>query len=376
MSIPTQHYALYLEKKQGTLEIKQLDVPELGPEEFLVRVEAAALNPADWKILDHGIIVDKYPAILGFDGAGVVVKVGSAVKGFAVGDRVLVQTGSLPEDGTMIGTFQQYMRVRPTWATKIPPNLSFEEAATVPSGVASSALPLYSRDEGAQSAKLIAPYEEGGRGRYAGQPIFILGGATSLGQYGASSPFRKLVGPYSRASRHAAIQFARLSGFSPIVTTASLHNADLLKSLGATHVLDRRLPTETLVKEACAIAGKPFELVYDAVSESDTLAAAYQATAPTGDLIVVLLNPIPGADPNSQKRVHIAQGYLTKPVNLAASAALLAKLPELLEKDEIKCNRHEVIPGGLRGVAVGFERLRRNQVSAVKLVVRPQEGLA
>ncbi|KAJ3009216.1 hypothetical protein NUW54_g2863 [Trametes sanguinea] len=167
MSIPTQHYALYLEKKQGTLEIKQLDVPELGPEDFLVRVEAAALNPADWKILDHGIIVDKYPAILGFDGAGVVVKVGSAVKGFAVGDRVLVQTGTLPEDGTMIGTFQQYMRVRPTWATKIPANLSFEEAATVPSGVASSALPLYSRDAGAQSAKLIAPYEEGGRGRYA-----------------------------------------------------------------------------------------------------------------------------------------------------------------------------------------------------------------
>ncbi|KAJ3006102.1 hypothetical protein NUW54_g4059 [Trametes sanguinea] len=195
-----------------------------------------------------------------------VVKVGNAVKGFAVADRVLVQTGTLPEDGTMIGTFQQYMRVRPTRTTKvsigIPPNLSFEEAVTVPSGVASSALPLFSRDEGAQSAKLIAPHEEGGRERYAGQPILILGGATSLGQY--------------------AIQFARLTGFSPIVTTASLHNADLLKSLGATHVLHRKLYTETLVKEACVIAGKHFELVYDAVSKSDTLVAAYQATAPQG----------------------------------------------------------------------------------------------
>ncbi|KAI9058204.1 hypothetical protein FKP32DRAFT_1248263 [Trametes sanguinea] len=90
----------------------------------------------------------------------------------------------------------------------------------------------------------------------------------------------------------------------------------------------------------------------------------------------VPVNPMPGADPSSQKRVQIAQGYLGKPANLAASVALLAKLSVLLEKGEIKCNRHEAIPGGLRGVAVGFDCLRRNRVSAVKSVARPQEGLA
>ncbi|OSD03831.1 GroES-like protein [Trametes coccinea BRFM310] len=353
MSIPTQQYALVVEKKQGPLELKQIDVPQPGEGELLVRIEATALNPADWKILDHGILVEKFPAILGFDGAGVVVKVGSAIKDYAVGDRVLFQTGTLPEDGTAIGTFQQYVRVRPTWGTKIPNNVSFEAAATVPSGLASTALALYSRVEGAPSAKLIAPWEEGGRGYYAGKPIFILGGATSLGQY--------------------AIQLARLSGFSPIITTASLHNAELLKSLGATHVLDRKLPSETLVKEAIGIAGKHFDLVYDAVSEPETLAPGYQATSPTGVFIVVLTNPVPGADANSQKQVHLARGFFTMPFNLAASAALLAKLPELLEKGEIKTNRVEVISGGLRGVAAGLERLRRNEVSAVKLVVRPQE---
>ena len=56
--------------------------------EILVKVEATALNPLDWKIQAYGLIVEKYPAILGFDGAGTVVEVGEDVTSFAVGDRV------------------------------------------------------------------------------------------------------------------------------------------------------------------------------------------------------------------------------------------------------------------------------------------------
>ncbi|KAI8992785.1 GroES-like protein [Trametes punicea] len=353
MPIPTQQPAIVLEKKFGPLVLKQVDVPKPDADEVLVRIEATALNPGDWKVQAHGILVEKYPAVMGFEATGVVVEVGSAVKDYTVGDRVLFQGALDLNTGESYGTFLQYTTVGPDRMAKIPENLSFEEAATIISGLSTAALSLYNTDERAPSAKLIPPWEEQGRAIYAGKPIFLLGGATCVGQY--------------------VIQLARLSGFSPIIATASPRNADLLKSLGATHVLDRNLPSDTLLKEAREIAGGPFDVVYDAVSEPETLAVAYQATAPTGTLIAVLPTPIPGADQNSQKRVHVATAFLIMPFNRAVSRSLLAKIPELLERGEIKPTRVEVIPGGLRGVPEGLERLRKNAVSAAKLVVKPQE---
>ena len=136
--------------------------------------------------------------------------------------------------------------------------------------------------------------------------------------------------------RNAVIQLARLSGFAPIITTASLHNSDLLKSFGATHVIDRTLSPETVAQQAREIAGGLIDLVYDAISVTDTLAAGYQATSPQGDFVVVLPEPIPGADANSQKKVHLAHGLFHTPINRASGKNLLAKLPELLEKGDIK----------------------------------------
>ena len=84
----TTHKALLLLEKQGSLAVRDIETPKPGPGEILVKVEAAALNPLDWKIQAYGLIVEKYPAILGFDGAGTVVEVGEDVTSFAVGDRV------------------------------------------------------------------------------------------------------------------------------------------------------------------------------------------------------------------------------------------------------------------------------------------------
>ncbi|OSD03833.1 GroES-like protein [Trametes coccinea BRFM310] len=352
MSIPTKQLALVLEEERGPLVIKHIDVPKPGPEEILVRIEAAGLNPGDWKVVRLGKLIDKYPVILGFDAAGVAVEVGSNVKDYAVGDRVLFQGWFDFATREAHGHYKQYSIAIPEVRAKFPASLSFEEAATIPSGLAAAALPLYSRVELAPSAKLIPPWEEGGRGYYAGKPFFVLGGASSIGQY--------------------VIQLARLSGFSPIITTASLHNTDLLKSLGATHVLDRKLPSETLVKEACEIAGGPLEVVFDAVSLPDTLVIGYQATAPTGTFVKVNSESIPGVE-NPEKKVHFGRGLFNAPFNAAVSLSLLAKLPELLENGDIKPNRVEVIPGGLRGVDPGLDRLQNNEVSAVKLVVKPQE---
>ena len=122
------------------------------------------------------------------------------------------------------------------------------------------------------------------------------------------------------------------------MTTASLHNTDFLKSLGATHILDRKLPDETIKAEATKIAGSLFGIVYDAVSEEDTLALGYALTAPGGDFATLLAyNPIRGRDDaGTGKRVHEVRGFFQLPVNHALSVSLLAASTKLLESGALK----------------------------------------
>jgi len=54
-----------------------------GPSELLIKVQATALNPEYWKIRKHGILAEKYPAVLGWDAAGIVEEIGEGVTGFA-----------------------------------------------------------------------------------------------------------------------------------------------------------------------------------------------------------------------------------------------------------------------------------------------------
>ena len=168
-----------------------------------------------------------------------------------------------------------------------------------------------------------------------------------------------------------AIQLAKLSGFSPIITTASLKNAELLKSYGATHVLDRSLPQDALIAEVFKIAGGPISVVYDAISLPDTQAVGYALLAPNGQLLTVLPSTI--KDTTEGRSVVAVVGVVQLPYNVEFSKVLLAQLPAWLESGEIKPLRVEVIPGGLGGITAGLDKLKNNQVSGAKLVVRPQE---
>jgi NADPH:quinone reductase-like Zn-dependent oxidoreductase len=84
------------------------------------------------------------------------------------------------------GTFQQYCVVEAEITSHIPANVSFDEASTLPSGIGTAFLGLYappSETRGA-GAGLVPFYEPGGLNKYAGRPIIIIGGATSMGQFG------------------------------------------------------------------------------------------------------------------------------------------------------------------------------------------------
>ncbi|EJF58192.1 GroES-like protein [Dichomitus squalens] len=343
--------ALILPEKQGEWKVVDVPIPTPGPKDVLVKVVATALNPVDWKIKEYGYFVSDYPFVGGTDGAGIVEQVGSEVSNLAKGDKILFQ-GWFTNDKA---TFQQYTIVPAEITAKIPENISFDQAASVPLGLATVTTGLWNHHPDAKSASLVAPYEEGGETTYAGKPAVILGGSSSVGQY--------------------AIQAARLSKFSPIITTASPHNEALLKSLGATHVLDRSLPASTLAAEVAKIAGgKPVEFVYDAISLADTQALGYDVLAPGGVLFLTLPVQIPEDKRKAgDKKIVNVFGNVHSPENRQLGVEQYSRLTEWLKTGAIVPNKVEVLPNGLAGIPEGLERLKNNKVSGTKLIGHPQE---
>lgn len=130
------------------------------------------------------------------------------------------------------------------------------------------------------------------------------------------------------------IQLSKLAGFSPIITTASLRNADNLKSQGATHVLDRNLSDDALLAEVQKIATAPIKLVFDAVSEPKTQKVAYKAVAPGGTLAIVLVPAVEAVDP--EKRIVQTQGNTNIPQHRKLGASLYSKVTALLEEGALK----------------------------------------
>ncbi len=219
---------------------------------------------------------------------------------------------------------------------KLPNRLSFEEGVTILSPMSTVAFSLYSHKPGTESLRMSPPWEDG-CGKYADKSIFISGGATQVGQFGQ---FNKPARKHQRAYPHlTALQWAKLSGFSPIITTASLHNTELLKSQGATHVLDRKLPQGTIVEQVKAIACGLVDLSYDTVVENDTIALATAAVKPGGQLVVSihgkeeLLTKL-----TKHKGVQwlIGRGLQSTEQNKGALSGLLPKLPGLIKEGVIK----------------------------------------
>ncbi|KAH7904144.1 chaperonin 10-like protein [Hygrophoropsis aurantiaca] len=337
--------ALWLTEKQGSFALGPKEIPTPGPGEILVKIHSAGLNPIDWKIAAFGFLVEDYPAVLGNEAAGTVEAVGEGVANVVEGDKVFFQ-GPMDNRGA---AFQQYAVAPAAVASKIPPNISFDEAAALSVGIATAVIPLYSQSP--VGIGYQAPWD-GGRGKYSGQPIVVLGGASSVGQY--------------------VIQLARLSGFSPIIATASPHNSALLASLGATHVLDRNLPFSAIADEISKITAVPVGLVYSTVALPDVQQGGYDVLAPGGHIVLVSTSSINPREGDGKKIVGVF-GSWHAPGNAAFGSAVAPELTKLLADGDIVPAAVEVVPGGLGGVVAGLERLKSDQVSAKKLVVRPWE---
>ncbi|MEU0004796.1 NADP-dependent oxidoreductase [Streptomyces sp. NPDC006314] len=114
------------------LEYGEVRDPKVGPDQVLVKVRAAAVNPVDWKCREgylDAILDPVFPVIPGWDVSGTVVRPGASVTEFSAGDEVI---GYVREDFLSRGTFAEYVAAPVRTLARKPRNLSFEEAAGLP----------------------------------------------------------------------------------------------------------------------------------------------------------------------------------------------------------------------------------------------------
>ncbi|WP_404868356.1 NADP-dependent oxidoreductase [Kitasatospora griseola] len=174
--------------------------PRPGPEDVLVEIHAASVNPLDFKIRDGAfkrILPYRLPLVLGNDLAGVVVRVGSAVTRFAVGDEIYARP-----DKDRIGTFAELIAVHQDDLAPKPAALTMAQAASLPLVALTAWQALVERAQ-------VRP----------GQKVLVHGGSGGVGTI--------------------ALQLARHLG-AHVATTASAANADLVEELGADVVVDYR----------------------------------------------------------------------------------------------------------------------------------------
>ncbi|KOS48016.1 hypothetical protein ACN38_g966 [Penicillium nordicum] len=204
------HHAAVLPQNGGPLSVEERATPEPGPNEVLIEVKAVALNPVDYYQRDFGIPpVPIYPAVIGSDTSGLVVKVGSNVTTApAPGSRVIAFASSFYQNGSADhGAFQKYALAQSEGVIALPDNLSFEEGAVLPLAVLTS-LTAWTTIDISIGTK-YTPQDK--------QAILIWGGASSVGTL--------------------SVQSAKSLGFT-VYATASPKHHDYLKKLGAHALFD------------------------------------------------------------------------------------------------------------------------------------------
>lgn len=223
----------------SVLESAEVAIPRPGPGDVLVRVAAASVHPGDYFVMTGEPYIVRLVfgirrprrTIPGMDLAGVVAAVGKNVTALRPGDQVF-GWGSA-------GALAQYACVRADTLVHVPANLSVEEAAAVPTS-AMTAL---------QALRDVAQLRPG-------QTALVTGASGGVGSF--------------------AVQIAKTYG-AEVTGVCSTRNVDLVRALGADHVVDYTATEFTR-------AGKRYDVILDSV-EAQPLAAARRALTPTGTLI-------------------------------------------------------------------------------------------
>ena len=220
------------------LKARDIDKPEIGADEVLIRVQAASVHVGDWILMTGSPFVMRFATGLskpknqvpGTDVAGTVEAVGPDVKSLRPGDEVF---------GWCAGAFAEYASAPEGQLIKKPARLTFDEAAAV--GVSASTALQLLRDNGK-----VQP----------GQSVLVNGASGGVGSF--------------------AVQIAKAFG-AEVTGVTSTTNVDLVRSIGADHVIDYK-------KEDFTAGGPRYDLILDNVG-NHSMARTRRALKPDGSLI-------------------------------------------------------------------------------------------
>ncbi|MED1381865.1 NADPH:quinone reductase [Bacillus mycoides] len=221
------------------MRMTEMPTPEINEYEVLAEIHAASINPIDFKIRDGKVkllLKYKMPLILGNDFSGVIVKVGTKVTQFKVGDEIYARPRK-----DKIGTFAEYIAIHEDDIALKPKNLTLEEAASIPLVGLTSYQALHD----------IMQLQKG-------QKILIHAGSGGVGTF--------------------AIQLAKIMG-ATVATTASEAGENLVKSLGADEIINYK-------KEKFEDILKNYDAVFDTLGGT-TLEKSFDIIKSEGNIVSV-----------------------------------------------------------------------------------------
>jgi NADPH:quinone reductase-like Zn-dependent oxidoreductase len=262
------------------LELVDVDRPSPGPGEVLVRVHAAGVNPADWKVRSGLIRPFEPPFTLGLDVSGVVEELGADVDGFRPGDAVF---GLLLSPA---GAYAEYVVIPGQALAPLPPSLDHVHAAALPV----AALTAW------QALTELQP----------GQRVLIHAAAGGVG--------------------HLAVQIAKARG-AHVIGTARAEKHAFLHDLGADELIDY-----TAVDFAAVV--RDVDVVFDLVG-NDYAARSLDTLRPGGLLIDAL---------GSEQDLADAKGFRIVRFYVGPSGKDLEQVAELVEAGSLRVVVDQVLP--------------------------------
>lgn len=323
--------------------LEDVDIPQPGEHELLVRNSCVAMNPTDVQSLDNNAFGDG--TVLGCDFVGLVEQVGKNVSRHSKGDTIaaLIWGGEVKGQGA----YANHTLANEYISFKVPKSISPEAAATVPLASCTAWLALFSKD-------CLAMDRKSGKQ----SSVLIWGGSSSVGLY--------------------AIQIARLHSFN-VITVCSPKHHEHVRSLGADHAFDYK---SGHVVDQIKGAAPRLQYIFDAIGDKTSSATASHALGEAGGtLCTVRPGKANTEGVSSQTKVTdvlvwtaFLKDHQYKEFKWPAneddhklSAELFEKLPEWLEDGAIKPNRPKVLKG-LEEIPEGFQEYRDGKISGYKIV--------
>ncbi|RFU33815.1 hypothetical protein B7463_g2579, partial [Scytalidium lignicola] len=350
--------------------IHDVPIPEPGPDEIVIKVIVAGSNVKDWlHITAQNISMNS-----GDDIAGIIYSIGnkvSATHEFAPGDRVAAFHPMLQPHGA----YAEYA-VAPMHTTfKLPDEISFEEAATLPLVLTTAALSLYCRQH-------LPPPWSPRSSNSPPIPLIIYGASSSLGTF--------------------AIKLARASNIHPIIAIAGFsasHLAPLLDTSKGDALIDYRPGIEAMkvaVKEA--LKGLECRHALDAISSKGTWIPVSQMLPPSSATATSYLSVVAGSNKYDEEEIQEGVEIVYTMVGSVHTGKYKPTMPKQPNAEEVRndpewaylffryfgrmvsdgrltAHPFEVVEGGLEGVENGLKMLKDGKARWVKFVYRPSPRL-